>query len=56
MSFRSLKFRQGKKLKGGNALKVYRELQNGELNWTTVMEDEAPNSILIVCKRHEENI
>ena len=43
-------------MKDGNALKVYQELQNGELNWTTVMKDEGPNSILTVCKRHEENI
>ena len=56
MSFKSLKFRQVNKLKDGNALKVYQELQNGELNWTTVMEDKGPNSILAVCKRHEENI
>ena len=50
MSFKGLKFCQVKTLKGDNALKVYRELQNGELNWTTVMEDKGPNSILTVCK------
>ena len=49
MSFRSLKFPQVKKLKDGNALKVYRELQNKELNWTTAMKDEGLNNILTVC-------
>ena len=33
-----------------------KELQNGELNWTAVIEDKGPNSILTVCKQHEENI
>ena len=56
MSFKSLKSRQVKELKDDNALKVYRELHNGELNWTTVMEDKGPNSIPTEYKQDEEII
>ena len=56
MSFKDLRFSQVKKLKDENALRVYRELQKGELNWTSVMKDRGPNSILTVCEQYEGSI
>ena len=56
MSFKSLKFRQVKNPEDENTLEVYRELNKGELNWTAVMEDDAPNSIMTVCRQHAKKI
>ena len=56
MSFKGLRFSQVKKLKDDNALRVYRKLQKGELNWTPVMGDKSTNSILTVCEQHEGSI
>ena len=55
MSFRSLKYRQVKKLGHKDALEIYRELKDGDPNWATVMGNDSPNNMMSVCRRHEKN-
>ena len=56
MGLISLKSRQVKKLKDDSVVEIYHELKRKEIDWADVFEDDGPNSIMTVCRRHEKKI